>query len=230
VLAQDYAESLRIPIERTSSGDKAAAVTYSTGHRAIRIPKKLDINSEDAQRLIWHELGHLTDQAAHRGGHSQLTSWFQHGRFSTVNHSLLEKYHDYLQDKRPEIEVILRVNHGSKKMSVDQLMSDPDIPASVKESIVSRLRIKEADFRRQATRYTEQDVEVFADGFAKYMMHRAEMTKSHPELAALFEKAAAGMEPDPENRPVIQKKTYRVGRRSRLRTAGATAGLGGVNL
>lgn len=189
--AQDFAGKLGISVEQSLPTDHEAALyTYPDGHVVIRIPRKWNANSADSQRVMWHEIGHYVDRAGHFGGRSSFSSRIQYGVYSTENKDLLSRYRSVLQKNRKPIEVVVRFSWRGKTITSSEMMANPEIPADVKERARIAIKLKEAAFREKAEDYLAQSTEVFADGFAEYMMHPEKIRRADIGLALLFELAS----------------------------------------
>ena len=193
--AQEFAKKLGIELELTREKDNASLVTRvevgKPTRYIMRVPRSWDLDTEDHQRVIWHEIGHFVDQATHRGGHSQLTARLSYGRFSTENWRLLQENQKYLQAERraPEIDIVIHYKR-KKYESLEALEKDPEVPQSIKNQFRVSVSLKRAKWKALARDYMDQETEIFADGFAKYMMDKDRMLDEHQDLALLFEIAS----------------------------------------
>lgn len=177
-----------VEINRSRSTDGFAIATYPDGHKVLRVPKGTDVDAPDIARAIWHELGHHFDNAQTYGGHGQMSSRFQWGHYSTPNTKILEANKEYILrgNTGPTLTITYTIN-GKKYRGIDAVLADPDISEKNKNWAKSR----EAEHRAKTKAYIEQNIELFAEGFAKFMEDPAKMKAEAPDLYAVFSKAAS---------------------------------------
>jgi len=185
--AEEFAKKLGIETKRTKSRtgvDVILSRDPKTGKSILKIPETLDINSPETQFYIWHEIGHYFDQARFHGGRGQMTSQLQWGKYSTPNYEVLKKYKDYILKDRKLPELQFRIV-GTKKVynSLEEMANDKSVPPE----ILKDTKRKYEQWLEKVKNYITQDIELFAEGFAKYITNRASMLKEAPELVEIYD-------------------------------------------
>ncbi|MDD5530926.1 MAG: DNA polymerase ligase N-terminal domain-containing protein [bacterium] len=187
--AEDFITNvLGMPIERPRRyGSMSIGLKrYQDGRNAIVLPAQLDINSVEIQEALWHEVGHFIDDAHYYGGRSSKTSWVQVGKYSSKNHALLQENREYLQSDRTPFQIDIQI--GKKHYSsLEEVLADPEVSEWAKTDMKTRM-IKDKYIQKS---YLAQDVEVFADGFAKYLRNPIKMQQDLPGVARMYEQVFA---------------------------------------
>ena len=159
---------------------------YSDGSRSIIVPATVNISSPEIQEAMWHEVGHFIDDAHYYGGRNSRYSSVQIGKYSSKYHQLLQENREYLQSDRSPIVWDITIQK-KKYSSLAEVMSDPDISEWTKTDM--KIRILKQEYIQKS--YLSQDIEIFADGFAKYLRNPTKMQQELPEAARMYEQVFA---------------------------------------
>ncbi len=151
----------------------------------IIVPKGFDLSTPEMQHSIWHEIGHYLDDAKTIGGRGQLSSFLNIGKYSSPNSKLLKRYKDFIKKdlKSPDIVIVV---DGKKFNNLNDLMSDSTIPDYIKADVKLKYIKRKIDIEE----YLDQNIELFANGFAKFMLKPDTVKKEAPELYNLFQRVA----------------------------------------
>lgn len=165
-----------------------AIARYPDGHKALRVPKGTDIDDPKVARIIWHEIGHHFDESRTLGGRSQMSSRIQYGTYSSPNWKALMANKDYILGRRvgPEIKIQFKIN-DKKYNGLEEVLADPNVLDSHKEWAKEQARKQQFKIKM----YLEQNIELFAEGFALFMEDPAKMKSEAPDLYDVFSKAAS---------------------------------------
>ncbi|MFH8120338.1 MAG: J domain-containing protein, partial [Candidatus Aenigmatarchaeota archaeon] len=197
---EEIAEKLGIKIIRTKSrGDTLKIqLTKLPGDKyAIKIPQNLNINSPEVQYSLWHEIGHFIDNAAYVGK-NQLVSIVQRGKYSTPHSELLRKFKDYIIKHKPiKPQLTITVPKVGKFRNLEEI-ERADLPPEIK------IKVREAweKWIKKIENYLMQDIELFADGFARYIQNRDLMKKEAPELVKIYDEI---LEKEPILKTIFKK-------------------------
>jgi hypothetical protein len=181
---------LGLPIHRdVKKADYNAALTrYRDGSVAVSLPVREDLDDPDVQHALWHEAGHYIDDARIYGGRSSYLARVTTGKYSSPAAKVLSKHADFISSLRIPIATSIYLKYGKKVYrSLAEVDADPSLPESAR--LQFRIAVRRGESRRDD--YERQDIELFAEGFADYMMNRERMRKEAPELAALYDKVVA---------------------------------------
>jgi hypothetical protein len=118
---------------------------------------------------MWHEIGHYFDEARYHGGRGQVNALYTTGKYSSPNKEILQKHTDYINKDRivPEIAISVRYK-GERFKDLNDLIKAKDVDSAFKEKIKYIVAKREAKLQD----YLKQRIELFADGFANYVVFR----------------------------------------------------------
>lgn len=191
MLLSEFLAKLGIGIEeqnKRKSREGYSLAIYPDGHKAIRLPKGESVDDPKIARAIWHEIGHHFDKAKTLGGHGQFSSRIQYGVYSTPNYKILDANKDYILKQRiePELKITYTINKV-KYRGLDEVLAAPELDNSLKNWAKRR----DAEHKAKIEWYLQQNIELFAEGFALFMENPAKMKAEAPELYEVFAKAAS---------------------------------------
>ena len=185
--AEDFITNiLHSEIERPKvSPSKKLSVSlkrYRDGREIFVIPTSIDLDTVDGQRVVWHEIGHHIDKANYLGGRSSTHALITTGKYSTKNRAMLREHSQHIRKNRTLPEMKMRFKVGDKVYtSLEALEADPDVPIAFKVKVFSKVQRAQM----QMEDYLDQDIELFADGFAECMVD-PDAFADNPTLCGMY--------------------------------------------
>lgn len=174
-------------------------ITYPDGRTQVSfvVPDRVDLNTRENQRALWHEIGHLFDNANFRGGRgkSSFNAYVTTGVYASDNWKLLKKYQNVLQKNReaPILELTIPNKVKGKRRTILRSIEDIDNLDETEYSEARKqiLRNRFRGAKMNMNMYLSQDIELFADGFAEFALNPRAFV-GYPELDALYRSVFEG--------------------------------------
>ncbi len=167
-------------------GHAGMSVLYEDGTREVRLSKCLPLGTMAGEMNIWHEIGHIIDQARFLipSRNTNMHHGAVTGRYSRRFHAELDANAEAIIGGRPMNVVIA---HGGREWSVLDFEQAEGIDPALRAHLLGRAR----EGMRQQRRYLRQGIELFAEGFALFMVQRTLLAEKAPDLLEVFSTAAA---------------------------------------
>lgn len=149
-------------------------------HKLLDLPEN--------QSTLWHEIWHWMDRARNywwRKWGGNLYATMTHWDYSTAARAELQKFQDYIQsDREPFKDTVI---HNGQEKTWEEFMAS-DSP-SAKDPKFIKMYQNALQKRELVKEYLRQDLELFADGIAKYMRDPEKMRSENAFIANIFENA-----------------------------------------
>lgn len=178
-------------IELKKHNKKWTKAYYDPNDGNIYLQWKLmkQIDTPEIQYTLRHEIWHWIDESRSfwwRKGWGNLYASITKWDYSTEARAELQAFQDYIQsDREIKRDTVI---HQWKNMEREEFLALPDTTPAMKKSVE---KMYQAALRKRelVKEYLRQDIELFADGIAKYMKDPVKMRKENVFIANIFEHA-----------------------------------------